>query len=195
MKLIHRKTKGFTLVELLVVIAIIAVLAALATPAILSGIERARVTRATSICNAFETAVISFENEYNYLPYGGGGNAPDDDNDTPLVSNTGEGAELMGILAGIEDEFNFKEIRYFELDEPTGNKDGLRIDEASGTAELFDPWGEGYLITMDYNFDGLVENPFDNDGDVSRKTVIYSLGGDKDSGTTALNKDNASNFE
>ena len=191
MKLTHKKTKGFTLVEILVVIAIIAVLATLATPALLSALKKAKVTKAAGICSSFETAVINFENEYNYLPYGGGGNAPTDDEEVRSDD------DVVAVLAGAEEDLNFKKIKFFELGEPKGSnssnyKDGLII--TGTTAALYDPWGETYYIIIDYDLDGEIENPFDDTKTISKKAAIYSLGPDMKEGTAALDKDNATNF-
>jgi len=200
MKLTHKKTKGFTLVELLVVIAIIAVLAAFAGPALLNAFKKAKITKAEGICSAFETAVVNFESEYNYLPYGGAGSSPTDDSDNPVLrSDTGEGAELLAVLAGVEDDLNFKKIKFFELSEPKGNseaayKDGLKLDEAGGSAQLYDPWGEGYYLILDYGLDGKIDHPFDDDKTISKKAAIYSLGPDMEEGSALLDKDNATNF-
>lgn len=188
MKIKHRNNKGFTLVELLVVIVIIAVLAALATPAILAGLKRAKITKAVNICTSFEGAVTSFEVEYNYLPFGGGGTSPTTDDE--VRSND----DVVAVLAGAEDELNFKQVKFFETEEPTGNKDGMEVDFDNGTATLYDPWGELYFIIIDYDLDGRIDDPFDEDRDITRKVAIYSLGADREGGTTIQDKDNASNY-
>ena len=45
MKITYKKSKGFTLVEILVVIAIIAALATVATPALLRAVTTAKITK------------------------------------------------------------------------------------------------------------------------------------------------------
>lgn len=190
MKVIYKKNKGFTLVELLVVIAIIAVLAGIATPAILSGLKKAKITKAVSICSAFENAVENFEREYNYLPYGGGGNSPTTDEE--LRSDAAGG--LVAVLAGADDDLNFKKIKFFDTDEATANRDGMDVDFTAGTATLYDPWGETYFIIVDYDLDDRVEDPFDEDAEIARSVVIYSLGPDMEGGDTGQNRDNAQNY-
>ncbi|MCP5534959.1 MAG: type II secretion system protein [Akkermansiaceae bacterium] len=192
MKLKTKQSKGFTLIELLVVIAIIAVLATLASPAILGALKKAKITKATGVCTAFEVAVENFESEYNYLPFDGGGTAPSSDQE--LRSDDG----LIAVLAGREDTVNFKQIKFFEQPKPKGSsdtnyKDGMHVSDS--TAKLYDPWGEKYYISMDYDLNGELDNPLGSDQIHGKKCLIYSTGPDKEKGDTAKNKDNPSNFK
>ena len=63
-----RPAHGFTLVELLVVIAIIAVLAAMGFAGAQAAINKAKKTKARKICVTLDQAVMSFYNEYGFLP-------------------------------------------------------------------------------------------------------------------------------
>jgi len=192
-----KQNRGFTLVELLVVIAIIAILAALSTPAIMGALKKAKITKASGVCTSFEVAVNNFESEYNYLPFGGGATAPSADDESIRSDDP-----LVAVLAGREAEataLNFKQIRFFELGQPKGSagnfKDGLHIEGT--TAELYDPWGETYYISIDYNLDGELDDPYSDDiADTinGKKCVIYSTGPDKQKGTSKLNRDNPKNF-
>lgn len=191
MKLHKQHNKGFTLVELLVVIAIIAILATLAAPAILNQLKKAKIVKSSGVCTAFETAVNNFESEYNYLPFDGGGNAPSSDED--IRSDDG----VMAVLAGVEDDINFKKIKFFELGEPNGSspsnyKDGMKI--TGSTASLYDPWGETYYITLDYDLNGEVDHPFDSGEVIRKKAICWSTGPDKERGDIKKNRDNPSNF-
>lgn len=195
MKIKTKQNGGFTLVELLVVIAIIAILAALSTPAIMGALKKAKIVRASGVCTSFEVAVNNFENEYNYLPYSGGGTAPSEDDDAIRSDE-----DIVAVLAGVEEDLNFKQIRFFETGAPKGNsdanyKDGMKLDKAGGTAKLYDAWGETYYISMDYDLDGELDDPFGGvDKITGKKCLIFSTGPDKLKGTTKLNKDNPKNF-
>ena len=190
MKLTHKKHKGFTLVELLVVIAIIAVLAAMATPVALKAASKAKIAKSKAICTAFAGAVDSFASEYSYLPFGGDGSAPTQDNQTPIRSDDG----LVAVLAGVEDDLNFKQIRFFETSEPKGTKDGMAIDKSAKTAKLYDPWGERYFIFMNYDLDSGIDHPFEKGATVTGNCAIFSIGPDGQSGSMKTNKDNSTNF-
>ena len=66
--------KGFTLIELMIVVAIIGILAAVAIPAYQDYTVRAKVTEGLSLANAAKLAVT--ENASNGAPYASGWTAP-----------------------------------------------------------------------------------------------------------------------
>jgi len=63
--------KGFTLVELIVVIAIIAVLTAVVSPTAYNAIEKAKVARATLDMKTIKTAAMSFNGDTGTWPLRG----------------------------------------------------------------------------------------------------------------------------
>jgi type IV pilus assembly protein PilA len=66
--------KGFTLIELMIVVAIIGILAAVALPAYQDYTKRAKVSEGLSLASAAKTAVA--ENAASAKPYDAGWNAP-----------------------------------------------------------------------------------------------------------------------
>jgi type IV pilus assembly protein PilA len=60
--------KGFTLIELMIVVAIIAILAAIAVPAYQNYLVRAQVSEAVSLADAAQTGVAEFESNTGRFP-------------------------------------------------------------------------------------------------------------------------------
>jgi len=63
-----KTSKGFTLIELMIVIAIIAILAAIALPAYSNYIKKTKVTEAILAASASRTAISEFVSSKNHLP-------------------------------------------------------------------------------------------------------------------------------
>ena len=64
----HKKTRAFTLIELLIVVAIIAILAAIAVPNFLEAQMRSKVTRAVSDMRAVGVAIKIYQTDHNQIP-------------------------------------------------------------------------------------------------------------------------------
>ena len=63
-----RKQKGFSLIELLIVVAIIGIIAAIAIPNLLNAINRGRQKRTMADMRSVATAVESYQVDFNYYP-------------------------------------------------------------------------------------------------------------------------------
>ena len=68
--MVKQVQKGFTLIELMIVIAIIGILAAIAIPAYQNYTIRAQVTEGLSLAAGWKTAVAEFYNQYGTWPTG-----------------------------------------------------------------------------------------------------------------------------
>ena len=88
MKTNNRKLRGFTLVELLVVIVIIAALAGLSAPMILRQRKAADRTEAINNAKQIGLALLEFDQEF--------GGFPDDDTAESVADATGSSLNLSG---------------------------------------------------------------------------------------------------
>jgi len=66
--LVHQAQRGFTLIELMIVIAIIGILAAIAIPAYQNYLIRSQVTEGLSLADGWKTAVSEFYAQYGAFP-------------------------------------------------------------------------------------------------------------------------------
>jgi len=79
-----KKIQGFTLIELMIVVAIVGILAAIAIPAYQNYTMRARVTEGLSLADSAQTAVAEYaQSNGGIIPAGGGALAG------IVVANTG----------------------------------------------------------------------------------------------------------
>ncbi|MDQ3621733.1 MAG: type II secretion system major pseudopilin GspG [Verrucomicrobiota bacterium] len=69
----HARRRGFTLVEMLLVLVILAVLAAIVIPKFSGRSQQAKMTAAQSQISSMEMALDSFEVDTGYYPKGSGG--------------------------------------------------------------------------------------------------------------------------
>jgi type IV pilus assembly protein PilA len=72
MNTIRSHQKGFTLIELMIVVAIVGILAAIAIPAYQNYTIRARVTEGLSLADSAQTAVSEYVQSNGTAPVGGG---------------------------------------------------------------------------------------------------------------------------
>ena len=72
MNTIRSNQKGFTLIELMIVVAIVGILAAIAIPAYQNYTIRARVTEGLSLADSAQTAVSEYVQSNGAAPVGGG---------------------------------------------------------------------------------------------------------------------------
>lgn len=140
--------RGFTLIEMLVVIAIIAILAGLLFPAIGRALETARRNKARAEAASIATAISVFYNENNHLPIPLAAQASS--SDTPLLEGA-ESREVIQVLlaedAGINSGHQLN----------TRRKVYLNMDSATSGGDLRDPWGTQYAMILDANHDNILQ--------------------------------------
>jgi prepilin-type N-terminal cleavage/methylation domain-containing protein len=160
-----RRDRGFTLIEILVVIAIIAVLAGVGFSAGNAAIQKAKKTTALNTCESIESAVNQFYSEYGYMPVTG----LNADVTYKTDSTDANGVQLLTVILGYETAapiLNTRGIKFLSV--PSGKKvgaaggrDGLISTSVGSPAVttvigLYDPWGGPYRIRLDGDYDEAV---------------------------------------
>ena len=154
---LRSRLTGFTLVELLTVIAIIAILMGLLFPAMGIVKEQARKAEAKTACTAIVTAVKAYNTEYGKYP--NPNSSPTDAlfGGKPSTTN----GELFNILRALDVTpnskhiFNPRRILFFE-GKAASNKETPKGGFAdNGT--FYDPWGTPYGIVIDFDYDNTVD--------------------------------------
>jgi prepilin-type N-terminal cleavage/methylation domain-containing protein len=187
---------GFTLIEILVVIAIIASLAAVSFPVYKGIANKAKIQKVQMTVEALAQAANNFETEYNYLPYCGD-SYPETETPKNIYTN-GDNNKLISVLMGLEGVCNYKKIKFIEFPLANGTagnyKDGVVITGSS--AELFSPWGMGYVFCADYLMDGQVEHPYITNEFLDMRFVVWQFGPDNlgNADPSATKDDNIQNF-
>jgi len=74
----NRAARGFTLTELLIVIAIIGILAGLAYSGLTSTKQRAKITATRALISAIDSGMQMFRTDFGHTPYNAGGETTND---------------------------------------------------------------------------------------------------------------------
>ncbi len=183
---LSRKTKGFTLIELIIVIGILAVLSSIAYPTYMSISENAKRAAAEKVCVDIATGVERYAQDNNgALPYDSGMAQPDSADQIVLESAGGKDARLIEVLTNREmdddNRLNTTRDTYLRSDEKQdgAKRDGLYVDEASNEVSLYDIWGEPYHIILCEEQEGCAD-PFTRKRFRGKHCFVYSTGPDRE---------------
>jgi prepilin-type N-terminal cleavage/methylation domain-containing protein len=173
-----RLSSGFTLIEVLVVIAMIAILAGLLYPAINGAQKQAKKVQAKNDLTQIVTAVNAFYTEYGRYPtaattdaaatYGPGGSVT-------------ENGSLFNELRGLSSTLNTRQIVFIS---PPSAKDqnNPRSGIKTSTGGYYDPWGTEYAVAIDANYNNIVVAPAYTD---LQSSYVTATDGSGDKGVTA----------
>lgn len=154
------RAKGFTLIELAVVLAIIAVLAAVLTPVVTNYLEQARTARAMSDAKVIADAVRLYHRDVGLYPIYDSttttlGTAKvilaTTDGAAAAVPGSGDGDDWTGtVTTGIDTYLNTKNL---------GRSATATLGKASHKPPYIgnvasDPWGNKFYLTADHLKDG-----------------------------------------
>jgi prepilin-type N-terminal cleavage/methylation domain-containing protein len=148
------KRGGFTLIEMLVVIAIIAILIGILTPALRSSMDKAKRARVQAEVNSIKTSIQGFVNDYIKLPIATQATGSD--------STTYDGNQSKSIVMALtanDNVVNPRRIVY--LESGTTSADGT----------FNDAWGTQYRIILDTDYNGKI-------GTAATIAIVESAGQD-----------------
>lgn len=151
-----RASKGFTLMELMVVMAIIAVLIGILVPVSSSAMREMRKVQAQKTCSDLRSAIMMFQTEYKRFPAVNGVH-PGTDSVIETDANTG----LISVLVAMPnnalvEQVNRRGIAYFS-DKAARSEDKPGVYRKDNNAQLKDPWGNFYRVIMDTDYNNQIE--------------------------------------
>ncbi len=146
------KSKGFTLIELAVVLGVIAILAAIMTPLVVGYIDQARVTRAAADARAIRTSLLAYKRDTARFPiFSNIANANADTaagdvlfGDGTLVADAGGVDWTLSALTtiGLDEYLNTNKLSL-----PTSARGGRVAYRGPYMNIASDPWNNAYLVT------------------------------------------------
>ena len=175
-----KKFRGFTLIELIVVIAILATLMGISYPAIMGVQENARISSSYKTCVDVVAGVMNFKQDHNgIMPYYPRDAKPNRDDQIYLSTEPGKDAGMLAILTGYEEgdiKLNINDEAYIKPTKAEEKRDGL-YGESARELGLYDPWGKPYYIVLCETNDGCID-PFTDKRIRRESCLVYGLGPD-----------------
>ena len=169
------RAAGFTLVEMLVVVAIIAILAAILIPSLGGAQKATRKRKAELECNAVKTAVEQFFSDFKYMPWGDPDDAKARVGADKWTETPKEHEDVMKLLRGE----NKLSKAYLEIS-TRDTKSSSSEDEGV----FYDPWKNYYRIGMDRNLDQQVGYTYGGSTKTYKaRVLVLSCGPDGEEGT------------
>jgi prepilin-type N-terminal cleavage/methylation domain-containing protein len=165
-----RKERGFTFIELLVVMILVAILASMAYPAFSSVMERARKTQAKNDLTQIVTAVNAYYTEY--------GKYPIVIDDTPITNNADLFYTLRAVDGGTANAGNAANPRKIVFISPPDAKDqtNSRSGIKTSDGQWYDPWGTPYRVAIDGTYDNqITPNPYTADTGAGPATLTIGV--------------------
>jgi len=156
----RQNKRGFTLIEMLLVIVIIAILVALLFPAIKQALLRAEIAKAKTTVLSIATAFKAFNSQYGYWPNGA------DDLSSPQDLKTDYLTSTYG------NSLNITFLDYSSKDVDSSN-------------HILDPWKKPYKIALDTKYiNSVATNCSGSSSTISGGVAVWSLGPDGSCGTS-----------
>jgi len=165
-----KKQNGFTLIEVIVVIAVVAILAAILTPTIAKQIQDSRISRTKNETLVIGAAIADLKKDTGWWPYthtngpaGGVDRILGDPTTVPTGAATGHGAGAAnwGTIGTTKPIYDY--LYYNNPDDDTGSTGQNQANQDYPTTGEFkwngpyikdkllkDPWGRSYVVNARY---------------------------------------------
>ena len=164
---------GFTLMELLIVIAMIAILIGIAYPSFISILEKARKTQAANEEQQIVTAVNGYYTDYGKYPLV---TADATISGSTSPSNADLFYTLRGVALGANAPVNgipAANPRATVYIQPPISKTGTKGGVNSTTGIWYDPFGSPYNVMIDGSYDNNLTNPYTSDPSPPGGATLY----------------------